>query len=82
MDIALLFRCFTINLYLNNLIGKLQEKALRLVYKDKTSSFDELLKKENTFIVCQRNNKTFVIKRYKVKHKIAPKQMCELCKKN
>ena len=69
------------NQSLNNLISKLQEKALRLIYKDKTSSFDELLKKGNTFIIRQRNNKTFVMKRYKVKHKIAPKRMCELCKK-
>ena len=58
------------NQSLNNLISKLQERALRLIYKDKTCSFDEL----------QRNNKKFAIERYKVKHKIAPKRMCELCK--
>ena len=50
------------NRTLNNRINKLQERALRLVHNDNTSSFYELLQKEM----------------YRVKHRIAPKIMCEL----
>ena len=34
---------------LNNWINRIHERALRLVYRDYTSSFDELLLKDNSF---------------------------------
>ena len=43
------------NRSLNNRINKLQERVLRLVHKDATSSFDELLEKENTFTIHHRS---------------------------
>ena len=40
---------------LNNKINRNQERALRLVYLDYTSSFEELLKKDNSVTVHQHN---------------------------
>ena len=62
----------------NSGINKLLEGALRFVYKDSTSCFDEMLKKENTFTTHPRNIQKLLIEMYKVKHKIAQKLMCEL----
>ena len=39
------------NRTLKNRINKLQERALRLVHNDNTSSFYELLQKDNSFII-------------------------------
>ena len=61
------------NRYLNNRINKLQG-ALRLVYKDTTSSFNELLEKENTFPIHRK----LPIEMFKVNHKTARKLICEL----
>ena len=41
---------------MNNRINKIHEKALRLVYKDKTNlSLDDLLKKDKSVSIHQRN---------------------------
>ena len=40
---------------LNNKINKLHERALRLVYKDYISSFENLLNIDNTFTIQERN---------------------------
>ena len=66
------------NRTLNNRINKLQERALRLVHNDNTSSFYELLQKDNSLIIHHRNTKKLALKMYRVKHRIAPKIMCEL----
>ena len=63
---------------LNNRIRKLKKRALRLMYKDTTSSFDELLEKENTFTFQQRNIQKGAIEMYKVKHKVAPQLIYKL----
>ena len=36
------------------------------------------MKKENTFTIDQKNIEKLAIEIYKVKHKVAPKLMCEL----
>ena len=43
---------------LNNRINRLQERASNFVYKGTNSSIVELLEKENTFIIHQKNIKT------------------------
>ena len=48
------------------------------MYKDTTSSFDELLEKENTFTFQQRNIHKGAIEMYKVKHKVAPQFIYKL----
>ena len=66
------------NRSLNNRTKKLQESALRLMYKDTTSSFNEFLEKRNTFTIHQRNIQKLEIEMYKIKHKVEPKLMLEL----
>ena len=66
------------NLTLNNRINKLQERALRLVHNDNTSSFYELLQKDNSFTIHHRNIQKLALEMYRVKHRIAPKIICEL----
>ena len=62
----------------NNGINKLQERALRLVHNDNTSSFYELLQKDNSFTIHHRNIQKLALEMYRVKHRIAPKIICEL----
>ena len=57
---------------LNNRINKIHERALRLIYKDYTSSFDDLLAKDNSFKIHQRNLQKLAIEIFKVKKGIAP----------
>ena len=40
---------------INTQINKLHERALRLVYNDKNSSFRELLEKDNSVTIHERN---------------------------
>ena len=57
---------------LNNRINEIHERALRLVYKDYISSFDDLLAKENSFKIHHRNLQKLAIEIFKVKKGIAP----------
>ena len=40
---------------LNNLINRIHERALRIVYKDHNSTFQELLNKDNSVSIHHRN---------------------------
>ena len=53
----------------NNKINKLHERALRQVYKDYNSSFQELLNRDNSFSIHHRNLQQLATEMYKV-HKI------------
>ena len=66
------------NRALNNRINKLQERALSLVHNDNTSSFYELLQKDNSFTIHHWNIQKLALEMYRVKHCIAPKILCEL----
>ena len=50
----------------SNKINKLHERALRLVYGDYGSTFEELLEKDNSFTVHHYNIQTLCIELYKV----------------
>ena len=58
---------------LNNRINRIHERALRLVYKDNVSSFDELLKMDNSFTIHERNIQSLAIELYKVVNRLSPK---------
>ena len=60
---------------LNNRINRLHERALRIVYKDNASSFEELLTKDESFTVHDRNIQTLAIELYKVAYHLSPKIM-------
>ena len=51
---------------INNKINRLHERCLRIVYSDKQSTFDELLEKDNTVSVHQRNLQFLATELYKV----------------
>ena len=57
---------------LNNRINRLHERALRIVYKDYTSSFEELLNQDQSLTIHQKNLQKLVTEVYKVKTGIAP----------
>ena len=63
---------------LNNRINKLHERALRLVYKDSSSSFNQLLVRDNSFSIHDRNLQKLAIEIYKVKNNLSPSFMHSL----
>ena len=50
---------------MNNKITGIHERVVRLVYSDYSSSFDELLKKDGSFSIHNRNIQTLAIEIYK-----------------
>ena len=65
---------------LNNRINRIHERALRLVYKDKNMTFDELLDEDNSVSIHHRNLRKLATEMYKVKNNLAPAFMKELFK--
>ena len=59
----------------NNRIYKLHERALRLVFNDHFSSFEQLLQRDNSFSIHDRNLQTLATEMYKVKHNLSPSFM-------
>ena len=52
---------------LNNKINKLHKRALRIVYSNGELTFPELLDKENSITIHQRNLQRLAIEMYKIK---------------
>ena len=57
---------------LNNRIININERALRLTYKDKQSSFKELLEKYHSVTVHHKNLQALVTEIFKVKNDLVP----------
>ena len=55
----------------NNKINLLHERALRMIYNDQISSFQELLDKDNSFTVHHFNIQSLAIEMFKVINNIA-----------
>ena len=62
---------------LNNKINSLHERALRITYGDKSSSFENLLKKDNSVFIHHRNIQALATEMFKVKNNIALEIMKE-----
>ena len=56
---------------LNNRINNTHEKALRLTYEDNKSSFKQLLEKDHSVTVHQKNLQVLVTEIFKVKNNLA-----------
>ena len=63
---------------LNNKINRLQERALRLVYNDFNSSFQQLLDKDNSFTIHHQNIQYLIIEMYKVVNDLSTDTFSEL----
>ena len=57
---------------LNTKINKLHERTLRVVYKDDTLSFNQLLETDGSFTIHERNLQKLAIEMYKVKNNLSP----------
>ena len=60
---------------LNSQIDKLQERALRKDYQDDTSSFTELLEKDNSTTIHKRSIQLLIIELFKLKNGSLPSFM-------
>ena len=60
---------------LNNRINKLHERGLRLVYKDTHLTFDELLRKDNSFTIHHRNLQKLATEMYNIHKNLSPSTM-------
>ena len=63
---------------LENRINKIHERALRIVYNDNESSFAELLKKDGSFTIHERNIQALAIEMYKVINGLSPEIMNDI----
>ena len=57
---------------LNDKINRLQERALRIVFRDNNLSFEELLLKDHSFSIHHRNIHLVAIEMFKIKNNITP----------
>ena len=65
---------------INTQINKIHERALRIVYNDQVSSFDELLIKSDSVTIHNRNLQLLVTEIYKALHNLSSPLMSELFK--
>ena len=57
---------------MNKKINRIHERALRIVYRDYESSFEDLLKKDKSLTFHHRNIHQVAIEMFKVKHDLSP----------
>ena len=60
---------------LNNRINKIHERALRIVYNDDHSTFDELLNRDGSFTIHEKNVQILAIEIFKVINGLSPEIM-------
>ena len=62
----------------NNRINRLHERALRIVYNDHSSTFEDLFVKDNSVSIHHRNIRLLAIELYKAKNNLSSQLMLEL----
>ena len=70
------------NRQINTKINNLHYRALRIIYLDETSSFEELLRRDGTVTVHHRNLQFLVTEMFKVFNGIAPPFMQDVFKRH
>ena len=63
---------------LNNKINRLHERCLHIIYNDKSSTFKELLEKDNSVSIHYRNIQALAIEMYKVANGMSPEIVNEI----
>ena len=63
-----------------NKINRFHGRCFIIVYNDKRSSFNELLEKDDSVSIHERNIKILVTEMFKVSKNLAPPQMYEIFK--
>ena len=61
-----------------NKINRLHERCLQLIYNDKRSSFEDLLEKDNSVSIHNKNLQALAIEMYKIHTKTSPEIMQEI----
>ena len=62
----------------NNIIRNLHERYLRLIYNDKNSSYEELLTKDSSVSIHNRNIQDLATEFYKIKNGLSPELFTEI----
>ena len=62
----------------NKKINRLHERTLRIVYHDYTATFNELLERDKSYTIHQRNIQTLAIEMYKTKNNTNPNFMKDI----
>ena len=57
---------------INNKINRVQKRALRILFNDEHSTFEELLKRDEAFTVHERNIQRLLTEMFKAKNKLEP----------
>ena len=63
---------------INNKINRIHERALRITYNNKSSSFQDLLDKDNSVTIHHRNIRTLAIETFKVLYGLSPPLLNEV----
>ena len=63
-------------------LERMQERALRVIYLDKISSYEDLLKRANLDTLNERRLKDMLFLMYKVKHQMVPGYFENIVKRN
>ena len=67
---------------INTKINNLHYRALRMIYKDNTASFEELLTRDESFTIHQRNLQSLATEMFKVATGVAPTFMNDIFSSN
>lgn len=68
------------NKTLHSKINQLHERCLRIIYNDRISTFEDLLSKDNSVTIHQRNLQRLATEMFKVYRNIAPNIVSEIFK--
>ena len=63
---------------INKKINRIHERSLRITYNNKSSSFQDLLDKDNSVTIHHRNIRTLAIETFKVLHGLSPPLLNEV----